>query len=1111
MVTQRPRCLAFVLFLAFAALLPSLAGAAAGVDPALLAGLKARSIGPANMSGRVTAIVGAESDPDLLYVGSAAGGIWKSVNGGVTWEPIFDDQPVASIGALAVFQPTPDLIWAGTGEANVRNSVSIGGGVFRSLDGGRTWKDLGLEATERIARIVLHPTNPDVAYVAALGRLWGESSERGVFRTTDGGRTWKKVLYVDEKTGAAELVMDPANPNKLIAGMWQFRRWPYKFESGGPGSGLYVTYDGGDTWKKYTEEDGLPKGDLGRAAVAFSRSNPSTVYALVEADKSALLRSDDGGRRWRTVNSDQQTADRPFYYSLIQVDPARPDRVYNVATRLNVSNNGGATFQRLGRSNDLHSDYHALWINPRDPELLVAGNDGGVGISRDRGETWQFVTNLPIAQYYHVAVDMDTPYNIYGGLQDNGSWRGPSSVWESGGIRNHHWQRVGFGDGFDTRPDPRDSMMGYSMAQEGSLLRWNLRSGEMQFLKPAEIDPTDPAKKLRFNWNSGLGLDPFDPDTIYYGSQYVHKSTDGGASWTAISPDLTTNNPAWRGAAKSGGLTPDASGAESFESIIAIAPSPLAKGQLWVGTDDGRLHITRDGGKNWESLEKNVRGVPANTWIPHIKASAFDAGTAFVVFDNHRRSDFATYVYRTDDYGKTWKSLATPDIRGYALTIEQDPVDRDLLFLGTEFGLYVSTDGGKSWMRWKHGVPTTSVMDLVVHPRDHDLVVATHGRALYIVDDIAPLRNLTPGTLKEPIHVFPSTPAILHNNRQPGGIARGGGSADFRGEDRPFGALITYSLNLPGLPHPDQVTERERKEKERADSRKAREQTKATGATPEPLQEDSPQAQEQPAAMTGGGRRGRGGAAATEGPKVEILIADASGKPVRKMEGPANLGINRVAWDLGRDDFRQPPREERGFGGGDSGPVLPPGTYTVTVKYKDQESKGTVKIVPDSFTKNTDADWQAREATIARVGDLQNAVVEAIERVRSTRDDVDAILKRAGSKDESKDLTEAGRALQRKLNDMEKRLFIPPGTKGLLDDQTVSAKVGGALQALNNWSPMGGNQKTYVEQAEKAVRDILVDVNRLFAEDVAAFRQKVEQSKVNLLPSTDPVVIGKKP
>jgi photosystem II stability/assembly factor-like uncharacterized protein len=1066
-------------------LLSGPAFAAGAVDPDLLAGLEARSIGPAAMSGRVAAVDAVESNPDVIWVGAASGGVWKSVNGGLTWTPLFDDQPVASIGAIAINQADPDIVWVGTGEGNPRNSVSLGNGVYRTLDGGKTWTHLGLEATERIPRIVLHASDPNVAWVAAMGQEWGENAERGVFKTTDGGKTWRKVLYVDPRTGAADLVIDPSNPQKLFAAMWDYRRWPWGFRSGGPGSGLYVSYDGGETWKRYTEDDGLPKGDLGRIGVAISRSNPNIVYALVEAEKSALLRSTDGGKTWNKVNEDQRTAERPFYYSDIQVDPAWPNRLYNLTSRLRVSEDSGKTFGLLGRSREVHGDYHAIWIDPHDPDHIVTGSDGGVAISDDRGETWQFVGDLPIGQFYHVAVDMERPYNIYGGLQDNGSWRGPSSVWAQGGIHNSEWQPVGGGDGFDTRPDPQDAQAGYSMSQGGELVRWDLQAREFKPIKPPEPQPDSGLKKLRFNWNAGLGLDPFTPGTIYYGSQYVHKSTDRGATWTVISPDLTTNNPDWQQQAKSGGLTPDVTAAENYTTIIAIAPSPLQQGVLWVGTDDGRLHVTRDGGATWTSLEKNVPGVPANTWIPHILPSKYDAASAFVVFDNHRREDLSPYIYRTDDWGKTWKSLATKDLRGYALSIEQDPVDRDLLFLGTEFGLWVSFDGGGKWLPWRAGVPTASVMDLAIQPRDLDLVIGTHGRALYVLDDITPLREVSAATLAEPLHLFPSAPALLHRNRPGGGGIRGGGAGEYQGENRDFGAFITYSLNLPGLP--------------RADAEKER----APGAG-------------RPAA--GGGGEGEGeGEGKDKEPKAEIRITDAAGKLVRKLEGPAKLGINRAVWDFGRDAFRRPPMGERSaFFLRNSGPVVPPGTYTVTVKLRDKEAKQTLQVVADPAIGISEADWQAREAAVTRAGELQNALADAVTRLNAAKADVKVVLAKLEARkkerektegeaakeaaDPDKPLADAARDMQKKLSAMERRLYVPRDTKGIVEDETPWSKVQDANRNIDFvWSRPSPTTMINLDQAESAVKAVLADSNKLFAEDVAAFQQKVAAAGVGLL------------
>ncbi|HEX2550554.1 MAG TPA: hypothetical protein VHK64_03090, partial [Nocardioidaceae bacterium] len=535
---------------------------------------------------------------------------------------------------MAVDPSNPDVVWVGTGEDNVRNSVSVGDGVYRSLDGGRTWRHLGLEKTERIAKVLVSPRDSRVAWVGALGQAWGENPDRGVFKTEDGGRTWRKVLYVDERTGCADLAVDPSNPNRLYAAMWDYRRWPWFFRSGGPGSGLFTSDDGGETWKRVTEDDGLPKGDLGRIGLAVAASDPRIVYALIEAEKSALIRSEDGGRTWKPVNSDVDVNPRPFYYADLRVDPKDPNRVYRLATALTVSTDGGRSFQPLAAFREVHPDHHAMWIDPTDPNHLYEGNDGGVYESRDSGVSWRFIANLPVPQFYHVRYDMAVPYNVYGGLQDNGSWKGPSDVWENGGIRNQHWQEVDFGDGFDTVPDPKDPMRGYAMSQEGFLIRYDLRTGERKDIKPAA--PQD-GEELRFNWNSAIAIDPFEPETLYFGSQYVHKTTDRGETWTVISPDLTTDNPDWQKQDRSGGVTIDASGAENFTTLIALAPSPVGRGVLWAGSDDGRLHVTRDGGKTWTSVEKTVRGVPANTWIPHIHPSTYDAGTAFVVFDNHRR------------------------------------------------------------------------------------------------------------------------------------------------------------------------------------------------------------------------------------------------------------------------------------------------------------------------------------------------------------------------------------------------------------------------------------------------------------------------------------------
>jgi photosystem II stability/assembly factor-like uncharacterized protein len=1061
----------------------------AQVDPELLAGMKARSIGPAGMSGRIASIEAVDSNPDIIYVGTATGGVWKSESGGITWTPIFDDQPVAAIGAVAVYQPNPDIVWVGTGEGNMRNSVSVGNGIYKSLDAGKTWTHLGLKETEHIARVVLDPRSAEVAYVCALGKMWGENPERGVYKTTDGGKTWKKILYVDEKTGCADLTIDPGNPEKLIAALWDYRRWPWFFRSGGPGSGLYITVDGGANWQRRTPEDGLPEGDLGRIGVAFSRSNPEIVYALVEAGKSALLRSEDGGWKWKTVNEEQKTADRPFYYADLRVDPEQPNRVYNLYSRISVSNDGGKSFQVLVPYRGVHPDHHAMWINPKNARHIIEGDDGGVYLSYDRGQSWRFVSNLPVAQYYHIRVDMDTPYHVYGGMQDNGSWRGPSAVWETDGIRNLEWEEVGFGDGFDTAPDPEDSLRGYSMSQEGYLVRWNLRTGERKNIRPAGPEGV----KLRFNWNTGFAQDPFDAATIYLGSQFLHKSTDRGETWTLISPDLTTNNPEWQKQDDSGGLTPDVTGAENFTTIIAIAPSPREPGVIWVGTDDGRVQVTRDAGATWTSVEKNVKGVPANTWVPHIEPSKFDAATAYVVFDNHRRSDWTPYIFKTTDYGQTWSSLATSNLRGYALALVQDPMKEDLLFLGTEFGLYVTLDGGKTWFQWKHGFPTVSAMALVVQPQYNDLVIGTHGRSAYILDDIQPLRVVTAETMAEPIHFFDIPDAQQYQVKQTG-ESRFPGDGEFRGENKPYGALLTYSLNFPGLPHPKEAEERKRKEAERAAKQKE-------AGTPESGAEAEGEKKEEEKA-----------------PQVEIVVKDPDSDVVREFKQPAVLGVNRAAWDLRRNKYKEPPQPE-GESFFRSTPEVLPGTYTVTVKYKDQEASKTVKVLPDPRTLIAWEDRVAKWEAFEHAGALKETVTEAINRIRQTRKDVDTVVAKvkaqqaeratdgkAAPTDAEKQLLKSAGELKKALATMEKRLWQPPETKGIPAENDAMSKLDRLLRFYrSSWDAPTAAEKVYLREAEELVGKILPDFNQLFAEPVAAFRAQVKEMGIELLPEKEPL------
>lgn len=1037
-------------------------------------GLKARSIGPAAMSGRVAAIDAVPGNPVTVYVGAATGGVWKSTDGGLTFKPIFDHEKVAAIGAVAVSPVNPDLVWVGTGEGNPRNSASVGYGVWLSRDGGKSWKHVGLEKTERIHRIIPHPRDPNVAYVCALGQMWGENAERGVFKTTDGGQTWKKVLFVDEKTGCADLVADPQNPDKLLAAMWTYRRWPYFFQSGGPGSGLFLSYDGGASWKKLSPKEGLPEGELGRIGLAVCASKPQVVYALVEAKTNVLLRSENGGESFVKVNEGSRVGNRPFYYADIYADPVWPNRIYDLATRLSVSDDGGKTFRPLATGPaGIHSDFHAMWINPQNPEHLIVGNDGGVAVSENRGESFRYVTNLPVAQYYHVNVDMDRPYHVYGGLQDNGSWRGPSSVWETGGIRNHHWQEVGFGDGFDVSPDPEDSMRGYSMSQEGYLRRWNLRTGEQKDIRPAG----PPGVKLRFNWNAGFAQDPFDPATIYYGSQFVHRSRDRGDTWEIISPDLTTNNPEWQKQTQSGGLTPDVTGAENYTTILTIAPSPVQRGVIWVGTDDGRIHVTRDGGQTWVSVEKNVKGVPANTWIPHIEASKHAAGRAYVVFDDHRRSNWTPYVYVTDDFGATWKSLNTASLWGYCLVVEEDPGDENLLFVGTEFGLYVSGDRGKSFWRFENGLPTASVMDLVVHPREHDLVIATHGRALFIVDDISPLRGLSDAVLAKPLHLFPIPPAQQYRRTQGPG-PRFPGDTEFMGENRPYGALITFSLNDPELAEYD-PEEAEAQARQRGSQREEQAETRE------------------------------------KKPEATITVADAEGRVVRTFKTRVFRGLNRAVWDLRRDAFKDPPRTEEQWWRERGGPEVPPGTYMVTVAYKEQKAQGTMEVMADPRLSVPAEAWAAKWRAILEAGALQETLAEAVGNLVDLREDLKTVSaklarrlekekdQKAGGKSESTaaKLKKQAEELVRRSEELEKLFRVPPGTKGIveLDDafSTIREAMGG-LQS--SWEVPTPAQMATLAEGRGKLEKALKELEKFVTQEIAPFRQAVSEEGISLLP-----------
>jgi photosystem II stability/assembly factor-like uncharacterized protein len=713
-----------------------------------------RSIGPAVMGGRTVDVEAVESAPWIIYAAVGPSGVWKSVNNGITWDPVFWKETTISVGDLAVSRSSPDIVWLGTGEATCRNSVTIGDGVYKSTDAGKTWTHMGLTETRHISRVIINRGDPNIVYVAAMGHLWGPNPERGIYKTIDGGRTWTKVLYVDVNTGFADLAVDPSDPLTLYAAAYDYRRTPWYFSSGGPGSGLYKTTDGGATWKKLAKD--LPTGTIGRIGIDVSRSNPRVVYALIESLDAGIWRSEDKGESWkRTCDTAtyKQVNFRPFYYSQIRVDPTNDKVVYVFSGGSYVSENMGKNFVNI--STGTHPDHHALWIDPSNPLHLIDGNDGGIDITYDRGRNWSAVQNIPAAEVYELGVDLRDPYHVYCGLQDNGVWGGPAASLDSAGITNADWYSVNGGDGFYVQPDPSDPLTVYSNSQMDGLAMSNLRVWRNKSIRPeAPLDKPP----YRFNWNSPILISPHDPKTVYTAGNLLFRTRDEGQTWTAISPDLTTNNPL-RLVDSGGPITPDNTGAEIYCTIVTVAESPVTPGVIWCGTDDGNLQVTRDGGRTWTNVVRNIPGLPPETWCSRVEASHFEAGTAYAAFDGHRTDDYQPYIYRTADYGRTWTSLRSSLPFGWVHVIREDSRNKNLLFVGTEFGIWASLDGGATWFSLRNNLPTAAVHDILIHPRQRDLVIGTHGLGIWIMDDITPLEEMNEAILASNLHLFSIRPA----------------------------------------------------------------------------------------------------------------------------------------------------------------------------------------------------------------------------------------------------------------------------------------------------------------------------------------------------------------
>ena len=1024
--------------------------------------MKPRAIGPSGMSGRITSIDALHNDRNTIYLGAASGGVWKTENAGNNWTPIFDEQPIQNIGSIAVCQSNPSIVWVGTGEGNPRNSISIGEGIYKSIDAGKTWKCMGLEKTRNIHRVIIDPTNPNVVYAAAIGNPYGIHPERGVFKTIDGGETWNKVLYTNDTSGVADMIMDSKNPNKLYAAMWQHSRTPWSLNSGGKGSGLYMTMDAGKTWKKLNGEGGLPSGNYGRIGITLCHDMPNRVYALIESTKSALYRSDDGGSLWEKVNDDAAyTANRSFYFQDIIADPKNENRLWLINQIVSMSEDGGKTFKTVIPYNGIHPDHHAFWIHPEDPNYIIDGNDGGIGITRDKGKNWQFDEKIPVGQFYHINVDNEIPYNVMGGMQDNGSWRGPAYTWTDAGLKNYYWESLWGGDGFDVMPDPDDANWIYAMSQGGYVGRYNITTGEQWQIRPPSVANTVNKYRIRFNWNAAIAQDAFDKNTIYYGSQFVHKSINKGASWTTISPDLSTNDSVKIDQQKNGGISIDITGAENHCTILAIEPSKLNKDILWVTTDDGQVQLTKDGGKTWNNLTSKITGLAKGCWLPQVKASRYNAGEAYVVANDYRRGNFAAMVFKTTDYGNTWVNiLQNKNTKGYALCVLQDPTEPNLIFVGTEQGLWISLDGATTFQQFKNGYPSVSTYDLAIQEREADLCIATFGRAMYVLDDIRPLRKLAAqkGILKKNIVAFENNDAykVTYKN-QPGYEWSTWGVWDADNKKR--GAAINFYAN---------VKPRDTTNKKAADTIVANKKIEKLDT-------------------------------------AIVKIYNAQNELIRTLNWPADTGFNKKIWRMDEKGFRYPgSKKPKPTDDEPSGEAALPGKYKIVINFNKEADSSYITIKPDPRKVDNSDILMAQKALSKKLRTTGERLTLGMDQLTDAED----IAKKyeAQLKDVETPMADSIRKQSKKIQDEIKTIndFIK-GKKierqgyGQIPQETVLTAFEEALDNIEgkNTKPTSTDE-LLVKKSEEKIAEAITKINKFFSGKWKEYQNLVEGNKVNL-------------